>query len=186
MFVEEDDPVRLSTIIVDIHHAHTAIHRCYKRAPTRALTYLNTRAHCFFLGAMVAFVCFAHLGPTCRIQTMLIVSPPGCYRTFSPISSRYVTGEFRFRRGYNKHNPRQMVKLWAEKEFRNLTRLRQAGIRCPEPVLLRSHVLVMDFVGKDGWAAPKLKEASITETQARELYLSCVNITRNMYVMLVP
>jgi hypothetical protein len=97
-------------------------------------------------------------------------------------SRRYVTGEFRFRRGYNKHNPRQMVKLWAEKEFRNLTRLRQAGIRCPEPVLLRSHVLVMDFIGKDGWAAPKLKEASITETQARELYLSCVIITRNMYV----
>jgi RIO kinase 1 len=28
---------------------------------------------------------------------------------------RYVTGEFRFRRGYNKHNPRKMVKIWAGK-----------------------------------------------------------------------
>jgi RIO kinase 1 len=35
---------------------------------------------------------------------------------------RYVTGEFRFRRGYAKHNPRKMVRLWAEKEYRNLTR----------------------------------------------------------------
>ena len=26
---------------------------------------------------------------------------------------KYVTGEFRFRKGYNKHNPRKMVKLWA-------------------------------------------------------------------------
>jgi RIO kinase 1 len=35
---------------------------------------------------------------------------------------RYVTGEFRFRHGYNKSNPRKMVKLWAEKEMRNLKR----------------------------------------------------------------
>jgi RIO kinase 1 len=94
---------------------------------------------------------------------------------------RYVTGEFRFRRGYNKHNPRQMVKLWAEKEYRNLNRLRQAGVRCPETVLLRSHVLVMDFVGTDGVAAPKLKDALISERKARELYVSCVTIMRNMY-----
>ena len=35
---------------------------------------------------------------------------------------KYVTGEFRFRRGYCKSNPRKMVRLWAEKELRNLTR----------------------------------------------------------------
>ena len=35
---------------------------------------------------------------------------------------KYVTGEFRFRQGYHKHNPRKMVKIWAEKEMRNLTR----------------------------------------------------------------
>lgn len=36
---------------------------------------------------------------------------------------RYVAGEFRFRRGYCKHNPRKMVRTWAEKEMRNLMRL---------------------------------------------------------------
>ena len=35
---------------------------------------------------------------------------------------QYVSGEFRWRHGYCKHNPRKMVKMWAEKEFRNLTR----------------------------------------------------------------
>jgi serine/threonine-protein kinase RIO1 len=35
---------------------------------------------------------------------------------------KYVTGEFRFRRGYCKSNPRKMVRLWAEKEYRNLNR----------------------------------------------------------------
>lgn len=35
---------------------------------------------------------------------------------------KYVAGEFRFRHGYNKSNPRKMVQLWAEKELRNLKR----------------------------------------------------------------
>jgi RIO kinase 1 len=35
---------------------------------------------------------------------------------------KYVTGEFRFRHGYCKHNPRKMVSVWAEKEMRNLKR----------------------------------------------------------------
>jgi RIO-like serine/threonine protein kinase len=50
-----------------------------------------------------------------------------------------------------------MVKTWAEKEMRNLARLRAAGIPAPAPLLLRMHVLVMDFIGDDGVAAPRLK-----------------------------
>lgn len=50
-----------------------------------------------------------------------------------------------------------MVRLWAEKEMRNLTRMYTAGLPVPQPILLRSHVLMMSFIGKDGWPAPKLK-----------------------------
>ncbi|KAL8112161.1 hypothetical protein AgCh_019746 [Apium graveolens] len=35
---------------------------------------------------------------------------------------RYVQGDYRFRYGYCRHNPRKMVKTWAEKEMRNLMR----------------------------------------------------------------
>lgn len=41
--------------------------------------------------------------------------------------------------------------------MRNLGRLRNAGIKAPEPLLLRSHVLVMEFIGTDSVAAPRLK-----------------------------
>ena len=62
-----------------------------------------------------------------------------------------MTGEFRFRRGYSR-NPRKMVRLWAEKEMRNLKRLVAAGIRAPDPIEVRENVLPMTFVGnKDGW-----------------------------------
>ncbi|XP_012564707.2 serine/threonine-protein kinase RIO1 isoform X1 [Hydra vulgaris] len=94
---------------------------------------------------------------------------------------KYVSGEFRFRHGYCKGNPRKMVRTWAEKEMRNLTRLCGAGIPCPEPIILRSHVLVMDFIGHDGFPAPLLKDANISESKARELYLRCVRIMRDMY-----
>jgi RIO kinase 1 len=64
---------------------------------------------------------------------------------------KYVTGEYRFRRGYSR-NPRKMVRLWAEKEMRNLKRLVTAGINTPKPIEIRENVLVMDFVGdNEGW-----------------------------------
>lgn len=52
----------------------------------------------------------------------------------------------------SRHNPRKMVRVWAEKEMRNLRRLHTAGIRCPEPIEVRENVLVMGFIGDaDGW-----------------------------------
>jgi len=94
---------------------------------------------------------------------------------------KYVSGEFRFRQGYGRKNPRKMVKTWAEKEMRNLMRLHKAGIACPEPILLRSHVLLMDFLGTDGWPAPRLKDKEISESKARELYRDIVLTTRKMF-----
>ncbi|KAM5533470.1 hypothetical protein V8D89_012908 [Ganoderma adspersum] len=95
---------------------------------------------------------------------------------------RYVSGEFRFRRGYSRHNPRKMVRVWAEKEMRNLKRLRTAGIRCPEPVEVRENVLVMTFVGdREGWASPRLKDADIPETAFPDLYVELMLMTRKIF-----
>ena len=54
---------------------------------------------------------------------------------------RYVSGDWRWRNGYSKKNPRKMVQTWAEKEMRNLIRLREARLRVPEVVQLRSDEL---------------------------------------------
>ncbi|CAM5091462.1 unnamed protein product [Eretmochelys imbricata] len=94
---------------------------------------------------------------------------------------KYVSGEFRFRHGYCKGNPRKMVKTWAEKEMRNLIRLNTAQIPCPEPIMLRSHVLVMSFIGKDDMPAPLLKNAQLSDSKARELYLQIIQYMRRMY-----
>ncbi|VDM62988.1 unnamed protein product [Angiostrongylus costaricensis] len=94
---------------------------------------------------------------------------------------RYVTGEYRYRTGYCKHNPRKMVALWAEKEMRNLLRMHEAGLPVPKPVLLKGHVLVMEFIGHDGWPAPLLKNATLTLEVADSLYLQLVRDMRTLY-----
>ena len=95
---------------------------------------------------------------------------------------RYVTGEFRFRRGYAKHNPRKMVRLWAEKELRNLHRMQLAGLPVPAPVAVKANVLVMEFMGADGWPSKRLKDVEglgVAEWDA--LYVQCVKAMRRMF-----
>ncbi|RWA07018.1 hypothetical protein EKO27_g8089 [Xylaria grammica] len=99
---------------------------------------------------------------------------------------RYITGEHRFKAGADKGNNRKMVKLWAEKEFRNLRRIHAAGIACPEPIQLKLHVLVMGFLGdRRGWAYPRLRDANIPADEAeqiwRSLYVQLLGIMRRLY-----
>ncbi|KAL1303680.1 hypothetical protein AAFC00_007034 [Neodothiora populina] len=101
---------------------------------------------------------------------------------------KYVTGEYRFRSGYSKSNNREMVKVWAEKEYRNLRRLHTSGIPCPEPIYLRQHVLVMDFLGnKRGYPAPRLRDVNFDMSEDevvqkwRELYVQLLGYMRVMY-----
>ena len=78
-----------------------------------------------------------------------------CYR------AEYVTGDFRFAgAGFDKVNSKQTLKIWALKEFRNLTRMRKEGITCPRPLIVKDNVLLMEFVGMEGRPAPQLREAA--------------------------
>lgn len=99
---------------------------------------------------------------------------------------KYVTGEYRFKQGYSKSNNRAMVKVWAEKEMRNLKRIYASGIPCPEPVQLRLHVLVMGFLGdKKGIPAPRLKDVELigsdSEARWKMLYLQLLGYMRTLY-----
>ena len=99
---------------------------------------------------------------------------------------KYVAGEYRFRSGYSKSNNRAMVKVWAEKEMRNLRKIHAAGIPCPEPVQLRLHVLVMGFLGdKKGTPAPRLKDVDLAgddvDARWRAMYIQLLGYIRILY-----
>jgi len=94
---------------------------------------------------------------------------------------KYVSGEFRFRNGYCRSNPRKMVKTWTEKEMRNLKRLAVVGIPAPMPHLLKSHILIMDFLGEKGWCANRLKDATLSVDELWECYKSIAINMRRMF-----
>ena len=95
---------------------------------------------------------------------------------------KYVSGEHRWRKGYCKSNPRKMVKVWAEKEMRNYRRIHIANIPCPAPILLKGHVLIMEFLGNgSGWPSPRLHDANLSEKRLREAYVQTILIMRRMY-----
>lgn len=99
---------------------------------------------------------------------------------------KYVSGEFRFRAGYQKSSNRSMVKVWAEKEMRNLKRIHSAGIPCPAPIYLKLHVLAMGFIGDSkGVPAPRLKDIDFVGSDPtprwRKVYIELVAYMHIMY-----
>lgn len=99
---------------------------------------------------------------------------------------KYITGDYRFQQGYQKSSNRAMVRVWAEKELRNLKRIHASGIPCPEPVHLKNHVLIMSFLGdKKGYPAPRLKDVEFEGEDAtkrwQETYQTTLGYMRRLY-----
>lgn len=94
--------------------------------------------------------------------------------------ARYVEGEFRFRHGYCRGNPRKMVAQWAEKEMRNLRRIGQ-HLPCPTPIEVRQNVLVMKFLGDENAAAPRLKDVHWLDADSwQEVYIQTCLLMRGL------
>ena len=74
-----------------------------------------------------------------------------------------------------------MVKVWAEKEMRNYRRIYNASIPCPAPILLKGHVLIMEFLGENGWPSPRIRDAYLSEKRLREAYVQTIIIMRRMF-----
>ncbi len=59
--------------------------------------------------------------------------------------------------------------VWAHREFQNLKRMEKAGIPSPKAAFVKKAVLVMEFIGKDGKSAWKLRDFPFTTEAALKL-----------------
>jgi len=91
--------------------------------------------------------------------------------------SRYIRGDPRFDAWRNR---RQLVYMWAQKEFKNLNRICDT-IPCPKPIAVHNNVLVMQFLGKGGKAAPRLRDAAPKDP--KKYYAKISQYIRDMYKM---
>ncbi len=66
----------------------------------------------------------------------------------------YIEGDPRFR-NLTKNN-RRLIELWTRKEYRNLLTAYNSGINVPKPLAVKRNVIIMEFIGEDGYHAELL------------------------------
>ena len=72
---------------------------------------------------------------------------------------KYIIGDPRFE-SIPAGNYRKLIYEWARKEYRNLKRMAEAGVRVPKPYAVLGNVIVMEFIGERGYRAPLLVEVA--------------------------
>ncbi|XP_068199747.1 serine/threonine-protein kinase RIO3 isoform X1 [Antennarius striatus] len=60
-------------------------------------------------------------------------------------------------------------------------RMRKAGVPCPDVVLLRKHILVMSFIGRDHSPAPKLKDAALSPEDMADAYQQVLQLMQVLF-----
>ncbi|XP_078397299.1 serine/threonine-protein kinase RIO3 [Cetorhinus maximus] len=94
---------------------------------------------------------------------------------------KYIKDDYRFKDRFSHLNPRKIIRMWAEKEMHNLVRMQEAGIPCPEVIMLKKHVLVMSFIGQDHVPAPKLKDVKLSSEDMKRAYYQVLYMMQQLY-----
>ncbi len=89
----------------------------------------------------------------------------------------YIRGDPRF--AHVRKGTRSLIYAWAQKEFKNLQRAMDAGVRVPEPIAVSKNVLIMSFIGKNGDSAPLLKEVFLKTP--KRVYRRLLTYVKKLY-----
>jgi len=87
----------------------------------------------------------------------------------------YILGDPRFL--HFKKGTKNIVYLWAKKEFRNLSQCHAAGIPVPQPRYITNNVLAMDFLGKNGVPEKTLLNSEVDGYDYRQ----AISIMKDLY-----
>jgi RIO kinase 1 len=91
----------------------------------------------------------------------------------------YMHGDPRF--GSVKGTKRSIVNAWTKKEYRNLLRAEEVGVRVPHVLAMRENILVMELVGGRDHPAPPLKEVNLDADEARRVFDRLVEYISILY-----
>ena len=89
--------------------------------------------------------------------------------------SQYVMGDPRFTNV--KKGTKNIVYLWARKEFQNISKCYDCGISVVKPRHVSKNILIMDFEGTDGKPEHTLLESEIDEND----YLQSISLITDLY-----
>ena len=78
-----------------------------------------------------------------------------------------------------KDKKRKVIFVWVQREYRNLMNARDAQVNVPIPITFSNNILVLEFVGRNGSIAPKLKD-SIPKNK-KQFFDKIVDSIRKLY-----
>ena len=96
--------------------------------------------------------------------------------TFHNIA-KYIEGDPRFKGMQGSHF--KMIMAWATKEFKNLTRLKEAGVRVPEAIDFHQNILLMEYLGDAEMPAPQIRNVQLEHPDA--VYREILKFMRRAY-----
>jgi len=96
--------------------------------------------------------------------------------TFKHIS-KYIIGDPRF--NCTNKTRRGIIFEWAKKEFRNLERLKKAGVRAPKPLLKINNIVLMEYIGDSEYPAPRLIDVELKHP--KKIFNELINFLSLMY-----
>ena len=87
----------------------------------------------------------------------------------------YIIGDPRF--SHLKKGTKNLVYLWARKEYRNLSQCYDVGIPVPKPLHVTNNVLAMEFIGKGGTPYKSLLTSEVDDDD----YFQAISIIKDFY-----
>jgi RIO kinase 1 len=91
--------------------------------------------------------------------------------------SKYILGDPRFKSIHNKR--KDIVYAWTKKEYKNLKRLEEIGVRAPKAIISINNVLVMQYIGSKNHPAPLLKDVVLSNP--KEVFDTIIKFIFKMY-----
>lgn len=92
----------------------------------------------------------------------------------------YIFGDRRFE---HRISSKEKIYIWTEKEFRNLERAFDSGVRVPRPYAYLRNVLLMEFIGENETPAPTLSELGkeLSELDVENIFEEVVENVKKLY-----
>lgn len=99
--------------------------------------------------------------------------------------AQYIEGDRRFQQmNAGSSNSRRLVRLWAEKEFRNIVRVQTTQtINIPKQLFVEDTILAMEFMGNQQMAAPPLAQICkyLSVSRLNKIYYSLLRSMRDLF-----
>lgn len=70
--------------------------------------------------------------------------------------------------------------LWVGEEFRQMKSLFEKGVPVPRPIAQSGLVIVMEFIGEDGIAAPRISDLDLEKDEAEEAFSQSLKILKQI------